>query len=90
TAEETLAFLRRYHRKRRTTRTASGVGGASPDGQSRAGPSDSEGRSRGMRDRGGRGRSPVRIPAYIRLEDVLGEDPSPPEAVAIERFPEET
>ncbi|MBE3549833.1 MAG: DnaD domain protein [Brockia lithotrophica] len=90
TAEETLAFLRRYHRKRRTPRTASGVGGASPDGQRRAGASDSEGRSRGMRDRSGRGRSPVRIPAYISLEDVLGEDPSPPEAVAFERFPEET
>jgi len=89
TAEEAYAFLRRYHRKNRAPRAASVVGNAGSEGQGRADASDSGNRSRGTRGRSGRRQNPVRVPAYIRLEDVLGEDLLSPNSSGLEPSPGE-
>ncbi|RKQ84626.1 DnaD domain protein [Brockia lithotrophica] len=90
TAEEAYAFLRRYRRyhwKNRVPRAASVAGNAGSEGQGRADASDSGNRSRGTRGRSGRRQNPVRVPAYIRLEDVLGEDLSSPDSPGLEPSP---
>jgi len=80
TADEALAFLQRYHRKRRVTGVTSGTPGRRGTSDQFSGLSaGSRPRNEGRRNQRERSQAPGRVPVYIRLEDVLGEGPSEPE-----------